>query len=136
MSVFLYVCIDRFSLSIFNCTAEFSWIIILLLTPLQMQIKKLQLIQKVINIFNSIDLSLLDIWLELSYERKELFDHEKLLQNRVHIANTSQISNTYKFITRLSLLPYFSLNYILKHLYCLEWIVFKYQLISKFSILI
>ena len=136
MSIFLNMCINRFSLPIFDCPTKFSWIIILLLTLLQMQIKELQLIQKVINVFNSIDFSLLDIRLELSYEGKELFDHKKLLENRVHITNTSQISDSYKFITRLSLLSYLSLNYLLKHLYCLERIVFKDQLISKLSILV
>ena len=65
MSVFLDVSIDRFSLAVFDGQAKFGWIIVLLLAPLQVKVKRLQLVQKVINDCYSVDLGFLGIGLKL-----------------------------------------------------------------------
>lgn len=89
MSIFLNMRFDRFSLRILYSQAEGSRIIILFLTPLQVYIHLLQLCKKIIDELHPIDNRLFLIGMQGKDQIVELSDHEKLLQNRVHITNAS-----------------------------------------------
>lgn len=64
MGVFLDVRVDRLSLSVLYREAKGSWLIVLFLTPLQVGVHLLQLIEKIIDNFNSVNFRLSEIWLQ------------------------------------------------------------------------
>ena len=136
MGILLDGCVDRSPLEIFDSKAKYAWIIILFLTPLKMNIQFLQLIEKVINNLNSIYFWLLWLWLQRHYQRVKLLDHEKLLKNRVHVADTSKISNPNESISRLSLFSYFYVGNRIKSTNEFNWVIFCQKFIGQLSIFI
>ncbi len=89
MCVFLYVRIYGLPLRVFNGQAKCGGIVILSLTPLKIDVHLLELSEKIINKCNVVNNALLFVGLQGHNQTIELLYHIKLLEDRVHIANTS-----------------------------------------------
>lgn len=106
MCILLYGSIDRLSLKVLKGVTKILRHEVLLLTILQVMVKSLQLIHKIINHYPSCYFYLLAICGHVSAQDHmlELVDHEELLKDGVNVANRSEVFEAHVHLADLALL--------------------------------